>query len=491
MDERIGRMKQVAEKGDIDGFYNLIQEDVKCLEYIDEFPFVDTPLHTAASAGNIPVAMEMMRLKPSFARKPNRDGFSPIDLALLNGHAEMVHQLLHVDQDLVRVRGKGNMTPLHHVAKRNDQLDLLNEFMSICPDSITDLTAQNETALHIALKNDKIKSFKALVGWLASSWSQNALDYERKILNWKDEEGNTVLHIAVSKKQTEAVKHLFAWSSEVDIKIKNKEGKTAWGILQTQTQVDNSDMRKILIRVGASKDSSITTDSSYAHYLRPPKCRLLEKIRTNYARQMTTISDDKRNALLVVAALLITVTYQAALSPPGGLKPADKDSCDTPCAESSLIIHSQANGPSRANGPSPDNGPSPGNGTFVIVANLLGTIAFKMFLFANSVTFLISNSVTILLIPDGYIGWMLSGTQAFLWACYIVSFDAITVYPWSLIIGVSICTALYLILLQAFSVWTRVRSRRHGLGLRGLPIRLQEKIILMKKQKPSSDAGVV
>lgn len=203
MDEIFMRMEQISGSGDIDAFYTLIREDLKLLDHIDELPFFDTPLHIAASVGHIQFSLEIMGLKPSFARKPNRDGFSPIELALQNGHSEMVHQLLHVDQDLVRVRGKGNMTPLHHVAKGNDQLDLLNEFISICPDSITDLTAQNETALHIALKNDKIESFKALVGWLASSWSQNASDYERKILNWKDEEGNTVLHIAVSKKQTE------------------------------------------------------------------------------------------------------------------------------------------------------------------------------------------------------------------------------------------------------------------------------------------------
>nr|POE68281.1 ankyrin repeat-containing protein bda1 [Quercus suber] len=403
------KMKEVAETGNIDGFYDLIQEDVKYLEYIDEFPFVDTPLHIAASAGNIPVAMEMMRLKPSFARKPNQDGFSPIDLALLNGHTKMVHQLLHVDQDLVRVRGRENMTPLHHVAKgnlkldceekRNDKLDLLIEFLSICPDSITDVTTQNETALHIALQNDQIESFKALVGWLASHWSQNASDYERKILNWKDDEGNTVFHIAASKNHTEAVRHLFAWSNEVDIKIKNEKCETALGILKTQT--GNSGMRKMQIRVVAPKGSSITTDSSYAHYLRPPKCRPLEKIRTKYARQMATISDDKRNALLVVATLLLSVTYQAALNPPGGLH----EGISKPGANSSRISTSQAYVPCPANATYHRTcgkknllkGTTEGQGT----ANLVNTIPFSMFLVSNSVTFLISNSVTILLTQTG------------------------------------------------------------------------------------------
>ena len=63
-----GRMKQFSENGDINAFYQLIREDVKLLEYIDELPFADTPLHIAASAGQIPFAMEMMGLKPSLAR---------------------------------------------------------------------------------------------------------------------------------------------------------------------------------------------------------------------------------------------------------------------------------------------------------------------------------------------------------------------------------------------------------------------------------------
>ena len=285
----------------------------------------------------------------------------------------------------------------------------------------------------------------------------------------------------------QAVRHLFDWRSEVDVKIKNKEGNTAWDILQTQT--GNSEMRKMLIRVGASKRSFITTDSSNERNLRPPKCSRLEKIRTKYARQMATISDDKRNALLVVATLLLSVTYQAALNPPGGLKPPDKDSDDAHYAISSRVSNSQAYGPSQADGPSQAYGPSPADGRrnkrhaaadiieLLGTANLVNTIPFSMFLVSNSVTFLISNSVTILLIPDGYIGWMLSGTQAFLWACYIVSFAAITGYTWPWITLISFSTALYLILLQAFSVWTGIRRRRHGLGLRGLPNPLQGKKI--------------
>ncbi len=224
MAQRIERLNQAALQGNIDDFYILIREDVKLLEHIDELPFVDTPLHIAASVGHIPFALEMMGLKPSFARKLNPDGFSPIHLALQKGRTEMVRQLLQVDGDLVGVKGRERITPLHYVAENcGDHLNLLYKFLSCCPKSIVDETIRKETALHIALKHDNLEAFKFLVGWLKRSWFKNAASYEREVLNAWDQEGNTVLHIAVSKNQTEASSlHSSIMKIQTNIPIINK-----------------------------------------------------------------------------------------------------------------------------------------------------------------------------------------------------------------------------------------------------------------------------
>ena len=208
MGERIVKLNAVSLHGNIEAFYSLIiREDVRILEVIDELPFVDTPLHIAASAGglqHIQFAMEMMRLKPSFARKLNLNGYSPIHLALQEGHTQMVHRFLQVDGDLVRVKRKEGRTPLHDVAAAaatEQQLALMDKFLSDCPSSIEDVTIQNQTALHIALlENNELDAFKRLVRWLRKNRSENA----RELLNRQDGEGNTVLHVAVSKNQTEA-----------------------------------------------------------------------------------------------------------------------------------------------------------------------------------------------------------------------------------------------------------------------------------------------
>jgi len=196
-------LRDAAQQGSIDALYALIQGDPNVLDRIDDIPFVETPLHIVASAGHTPFAMEIMRLKPSFARKLNQDGFTPMHLALQNNRTQLVYRLVFVDKDLIRVQGREGVTPLHYVA-RIGNLDLLSKFLEVCPTSIQDVTSRGETILHIALINNHLHAFKDLIGRLQRTNIEEASFWEQTLLNWKDEEGNTVLHIAVSNNQPQA-----------------------------------------------------------------------------------------------------------------------------------------------------------------------------------------------------------------------------------------------------------------------------------------------
>ncbi|KAK8514885.1 hypothetical protein V6N13_121834 [Hibiscus sabdariffa] len=54
--------------------------------------------------------MEIISLKSSFATKLNHRGLSPMHLAVEKGQQKMALRLLGVDRDLVRVRGKNNIS---------------------------------------------------------------------------------------------------------------------------------------------------------------------------------------------------------------------------------------------------------------------------------------------------------------------------------------------------------------------------------------------
>ncbi|CAJ1978534.1 unnamed protein product [Sphenostylis stenocarpa] len=159
------RVNSAAQEGDVDRLYTVIQENPHVLEDIDSIPFVDTPLHVAASVGHLPFATEIMRLKPSFAWKLNPQGFTAIHLALQNGHERMVLRFVAINNDLARAKGRKGRTPLHFVSKKGD-IDLLIRFLQLCPDSIADVTIKNESAMHIAARCGQFEALQVLVGWL-------------------------------------------------------------------------------------------------------------------------------------------------------------------------------------------------------------------------------------------------------------------------------------------------------------------------------------
>jgi ankyrin repeat protein len=142
-------------------------------------------------------------LKPSFARKLNPNGFTPLLVAMHNNQTLLVRELLAVHKDLVCDQGRGGVNPLHYAAQTGN-LFLLGTFLAVCPNSIEEVTSQSETALHIALKNDKLDAFQLLVGWLRRAVFKNAAFWEKRILNWLDLNGNSVLHIAASKNEPQA-----------------------------------------------------------------------------------------------------------------------------------------------------------------------------------------------------------------------------------------------------------------------------------------------
>ena len=197
------KIKKAAQDGDIERLYEMIAEDPNILDHFDRVPFCETPLHIAAEKGKTHFAMELMTLKPSLASKLNVSGFCPMHLALQNNHSRMVRGFVALDSSLVSIKGRGRVTPLHHVARMGDA-EVLSEFLFAYPSSIEDLTIKCETAVHVAVKNHQLMAFKVLLGWLKRV-------NKEEILDWKDEDGNTVFHIAASINHTE-VKKCFSFS---------------------------------------------------------------------------------------------------------------------------------------------------------------------------------------------------------------------------------------------------------------------------------------
>ena len=204
-------LKVAAVGNNIDGLYQEIQQDPRILESIDSIPFVETPLHVAATLGHFEFATEIMTLKPSFAQKLNPEGFTPIHLALQCNHDEMVLRLVEMNKDLVRVKGREGFTALH-LASQENKTELLDKFLKACPDSIEDVTARSETALHIAVKHGHYEILQVLLRWLMRNSRKDSQKFIRTMLDWKDQKGNTVLHVAALNDHIEVSFNLFTYT---------------------------------------------------------------------------------------------------------------------------------------------------------------------------------------------------------------------------------------------------------------------------------------
>ncbi|GMQ04658.1 hypothetical protein CsSME_00050004 [Camellia sinensis var. sinensis] len=410
------RLKEAAEEGDINGLYSCIKEDPHILDGIDDIPFVDSPLHTAASVGHTHFALEMMNLKPSFTKKLNPEGLTPLDLALRNGYLITVRRLVNFDKQLIRVKGREMLTPLHHVAEKG-HIDLLAEFLCACPESIMDLTIRDETAVHIAVKNFQLQAFKVLLGWLRRTQRLH-------VLNRDDDEGNSVLHIAVSTLQPQIVKLLVKESyTKKNKNAKNLEGLTARDMAaRLDPSAAKTQIEKILRQAGAlkspslagSSDSSLSTKRySRADFLMSPERWLEKAVKMHQSGKLTM---EMRNVILVVAVLVAVCTFQAILNPPGGVIRNNNNQLTN-----NITCINATNSPTNTTDNPVYNSIS---GGLVTYGHL-----FSKFYYYNTICFFLSIATIMAVLPSRLSSVLLFCSLSFLIISYGYSFDLISPSP--------------------------------------------------------------
>ncbi|CAL5366666.1 unnamed protein product [Camellia sinensis] len=187
------RLLRAAEKDDTRELYILHEQNSLLLHGPSLWGENENPLHVSCKHGSFRFVIEVLNLNPGLARRRrNSDGFSPMHVASANGHVEIVQVLADFDSKLCLAEDIEDRVPLH-VAAMKGKGDAVRALVHACPESLRKLTCRGETALHLALKNHQTGAFIVLLEEI-QKWKQEEL------LNWKDIEGNTVLHIVTSRK---------------------------------------------------------------------------------------------------------------------------------------------------------------------------------------------------------------------------------------------------------------------------------------------------
>ncbi|KAI3683170.1 hypothetical protein L1987_83670 [Smallanthus sonchifolius] len=332
------RLSQVAWNGDVDHLLKEVEANPTMLHAV-ALEGGENPLYIACLAGHLNFATTVVKLRQQFSWELNQDGFSPLHIAAACGHGELVKELLKVDLDLCLIEGKDRKIPLH-LAVINGNVEVVRELLSSRSESIECTTAQVK-------KED--------------------------ILNFKDFHGNTILHLAVSRKQVVELllNGLVISKEKMELNSLNKTGLTPLDMLQMfQSEAGDREIEEILIQTGALRavnlQSPAYTQEERPHeHPRSPAKKLLVYFKYNNLNDSPSMV---RNTLLVIVILITAATYQPALSPPGGFWQDDTV-------------------PYTANNNTTATKPHTAGHAILLTQN---PVAFGIFLLANSVGFYLS-----------------------------------------------------------------------------------------------------
>ncbi|XP_058112233.1 ankyrin repeat-containing protein BDA1-like isoform X1 [Magnolia sinica] len=298
------RLHEAALMGDVDSLSTLLEGNANILDGAADF--AETPLHIAALFDHVEFAKIILRRKPELTRVLDSERSSPLHLASAEGHVEMVKELLKIDPDMCLVRDKDGRIPLH-VAALNGHEDLVKVLVDKKRTATRVLTRQREPILHLCVNHNRFDSVK----WLLDCVEDGK---DNEFVKMKDDERNTILHLAVAKKHIKLTEFLVRKTvMRVKLNALNAHGFTALDILlQNRGELKDMKLEGILRGAGAKKGGAM-------HPTRDDWTIKPLSSRNEKWKKHGDWLNEIRSSIMVVAVLIATVTFQAGFTPPGGL----------------------------------------------------------------------------------------------------------------------------------------------------------------------------
>ncbi|XP_048133983.1 protein ACCELERATED CELL DEATH 6-like [Rhodamnia argentea] len=263
-----------------------------------------SPVHGAVLYKRIEMLKEMSKRKELFDLRDDKGG-TPLHLAAYLNYIDGVEFLVNNFASSAFEGDKEGYLPIH-VACKMDRRIIVKKLLHLWPnpDELLNLK-DGQNILHVAAKCGSTSVIRFI------------LDNPKleRLINAKDKEGNTPLHVAASQLKFPAILSLVA-EEVVDIEVVNNRHLTALDIADEQ-------LAKIWTLEAVKAPRSIYR-ASRGPEGRDPWPTAIDPVRDTKPTHLDRLRD-KANAHMVVAALVATMTFAAGFSVPGGYKNSEPD----------------------------------------------------------------------------------------------------------------------------------------------------------------------
>ncbi|KAG5545349.1 hypothetical protein RHGRI_017724 [Rhododendron griersonianum] len=272
----------------------------------------NTALHEALGHHHRKVAWILINKNPSAWYSVNKEGKSVLYLAAEAGFVDLVKLLMENPVGNCFVKGRiRNKSPVHaaiigkNIASSKGQVDIIQAMLQHRPDSRELLTLKGQNIFHVAAKSGNVKAVGSML----------KMPELGKLLNEKDHDGNTPLHIATIWGHPRIVDAL-SLDKRVNLDIENHDGLTALDIAEEYMEPMTSSRKRLTcmaLRVAGAPQS--------------PHAKVSKTRKTSRAGQNSETENykDKVDAVLVVAALVVAATFTASFNVPGGYNNSNLD----------------------------------------------------------------------------------------------------------------------------------------------------------------------
>ncbi|XVE69103.1 hypothetical protein DITRI_Ditri09bG0123700 [Diplodiscus trichospermus] len=227
----------------------------------------------------------------------------------------------------------------------------------------------------------------------------------------------------------------------VDMNQTNLENLTALDILQAQAGTEEA--QGILHCTRSLNGMALPGLESLSEFLRSniTVCELMYK---SLVRQRKSVSDQTRNALLVVAGLVLTATYLATLTPRGGISQGPRNAS------------SSSGGGTSTNSTKKDLLKGLTVDYHLLGKSVMDSIVFLIFYVLNTSTFFLTSVVTMHFLITGprVVMSLVSSPLAYLFACCV--YATLVISP---TIGYVIVLGVFAYMTYPTRLWLSQRSR--------------------------------